>query len=80
MLFIDLARFQIINDTMGHHVGDQFLIEVSIRIAGCIRENDIVARLGGDEFVILLDMITGVDDAEEIAQRIISSVALPFYI
>lgn len=80
VLFIDLDRFKIINDTMGHHVGDQFLIEVSLRIAGCIRDNDILARLGGDEFVILLDMISSVDDAEEIAQRIITSVAKPFLI
>lgn len=80
VLFIDLDRFKIINDTMGHHVGDQFLIEVSLRIAGCIRDNDILARLGGDEFVILLDMISSVDDAEEIAQRIISSVGKAFLI
>ncbi len=80
VLFIDLDRFKIINDTMGHHVGDQFLIEVSLRIAGCIRDNDILARLGGDEFVILLDMISSVDDAEEIAQRIIASVGKPFLI
>ena len=79
-LFIDLDRFKIINDTMGHHVGDLFLIEVSLRIAGCIRDNDILARLGGDEFVILLDMIQNIDDAEEIAQRIISAVGSPFYI
>lgn len=80
VLFIDLDRFKNINDTMGHHVGDQFLIEVSLRIAGCIRDNDILARLGGDEFVILLDMISSVDDAEEIAQRIISSVGKAFFI
>ena len=46
VLFIDLDRFKIINDTMGHHAGDEFLIEVSLRIANCIRENDILARLG----------------------------------
>lgn len=80
VLFIDLDRFKIINDTMGHHVGDQFLIEVSLRIASCIRENDILARLGGDEFVILLDMIQSLEDAEEIAQRIIMAVGSPFFI
>lgn len=80
VLFIDLDRFKIINDTMGHHVGDQFLIEVSLRIAGCIRDNDILARLGGDEFVILLDMIQSLDDAEEITQRIITSVGAPYYV
>ena len=80
VLFIDLDRFKIINDTMGHHVGDQFLIEVSLRISSCIRENDILARLGGDEFVILLDLIQDMDDAEEIAQRIIMSVGAAFFI
>lgn len=80
VLFIDLDRFKKINDSLGHHAGDQFLIEVSIRISSCIRDNDILARIGGDEFVILLDMLANIEDAEEIAQRIIETVAKPFLI
>lgn len=80
VLFIDLDRFKIINDTLGHHAGDEFLIEVSLRIASCIRDIDILARLGGDEFVILLNEIQSLDDVEEISERIITSVGSPFYI
>jgi diguanylate cyclase (GGDEF)-like protein len=80
VLFIDLDRFKLINDTLGHQAGDGFLIEVSLRIAGCIREQDILARLGGDEFVILLNDVLSLDDVEEIAERIIVSVGQPFYI
>ncbi len=78
VLFIDLDRFKKINDTLGHHAGDQFLIDVSERITECIRDNDTLARLGGDEFVILLNLMTSKDDAEDIAQRIISKIAKPF--
>ncbi|WP_068546261.1 putative bifunctional diguanylate cyclase/phosphodiesterase [Thalassotalea crassostreae] len=80
VLFIDLDRFKIINDTLGHHVGDKLLVQIADRIAQCIRGNDILARLGGDEFVILLDSISSNDDAEEIATRIIEAIALPFTI
>ena len=57
VLFIDLDRFKMINDTLGHHAGDQFLIEISQRLRECVRDNDILARLGGDEFVVLLDSL-----------------------
>ncbi|MFT4941078.1 MAG: diguanylate cyclase (GGDEF)-like protein [Paraglaciecola sp.] len=78
VLFIDLDRFKQINDSLGHHTGDQFLIEVSTRIAKCIRGHDLLARFGGDEFVILLDNFEQSVDVEEIAARIISSIAKPF--
>ena len=80
VLFIDLDRFKVINDTLGHHVGDQLLVQISERIAQCIRGNDILARLGGDEFVILLDSLVHHDDAEEIALRIIETIKEPFNI
>jgi diguanylate cyclase (GGDEF)-like protein len=78
VLFIDLDRFKMINDTLGHHAGDQFLIEISHRLRDCVRDNDISARLGGDEFVVLLDSLQSLDDIEEIASRIITSIAQPF--
>lgn len=80
VLFIDLDRFKVVNDTLGHHVGDQILIEISNRLADCVRGNDILARLGGDEFVILLDSLGHHDDAEEIAFRVIDTINQPFNI
>ncbi|WP_448549473.1 EAL domain-containing protein [Thalassotalea fusca] len=78
VLFIDLDRFKMINDTLGHHAGDLFLIEIANRLSECVRENDILARLGGDEFVILLDSLQSQDDVEEVAARIIAAVEKPF--
>ncbi|WP_412972699.1 EAL domain-containing protein [Glaciecola sp. MF2-115] len=78
VLFIDLDRFKVINDTMGHHAGDEFLVEVSHRIALCKRGHDLLARLGGDEFVILLDNFEDVKAVEEVASRVINSVSMPF--
>ncbi|HET7035190.1 MAG TPA: EAL domain-containing protein [Thermomicrobiaceae bacterium] len=70
VLFIDLDRFKVINDRLGHLVGDQVLIAVAERVAGCLRPGDTVARLGGDEFVVLLDDIRSRDDAVTVATRI----------
>lgn len=78
VMFIDLDRFKVINDTLGHHAGDEFLKEVSQRIQSCIRDHDLLARLGGDEFIILLTAFESEDDCEEVASRIIESVAKPF--
>ena len=77
LLFIDLDRFKLINDTLGHHIDDLFLIEVSRRLQQAVREHDLVARLGGDEFVILLGKIQHEVDAEEVAERLIESVRQP---
>ncbi|MCO4799194.1 MAG: EAL domain-containing protein [Colwelliaceae bacterium] len=78
VLFIDLDRFKVINDTLGHHAGDEFLIEIAARLSDCVRDNDTLARLGGDEFVILLDSLQSQDDVEEVASRIISAIEKPF--
>ena len=78
LLFIDLDRFKQINDSLGHHVGDAFLIEVSKRLLSTVREHDLVARLGGDEFVVLLSSLLQDSDAEDIAERIIEKVRQPF--
>lgn len=78
VIFIDLDLFKQINDSLGHHAGDQFLIEVTKRIAACVRGHDLLARLGGDEFVILLDSFEDTKDVEEVSSRVIKSVAAPF--
>ena len=70
VLFIDLDRFKVINDSLGHEAGDQLLIDTAQKLQDSIREGDIVARLGGDEFVILLKQINDVENAIAIAERI----------
>lgn len=78
ILFMDLDRFKIINDSLGHFVGDQLLVEVAQRLQACVRSTDTVARFGGDEFAILLDEIKETDEASITADRIQQSLSLPF--
>lgn len=80
LLFIDLDRFKQINDSLGHHVGDAFLVEVSKRLLSTVREHDVAARLGGDEFVVLLTSLMQPSDAEDVAERIIDKIRQPFYL
>jgi len=80
VLFIDLDRFKIVNDTMGHEMGDKLLIELSDRLKQCIRGIDTVARLGGDEFAVLLDGILNDQRALEVANRIQTLLSQPFHL
>jgi diguanylate cyclase (GGDEF)-like protein/PAS domain S-box-containing protein len=80
VLFLDLDRFKIINDTLGHEVGDRLLQAVARRLKGCVREVDTVARIGGDEFVTVLVNIHEAGDAERIARKIIKSLSQPYQI
>ena len=77
IMFIDLDRFKIINDTLGHQVGDELLREVACRLSAVIRETDFVARLGGDEFVVILPGITTPADAAVVANKIIAALSSP---
>jgi diguanylate cyclase (GGDEF)-like protein len=70
VLFLDLDRFKIVNDSLGHHAGDQLLIAVAKRLSQALREIDTVARLGGDEFAILLEELADLRDASRVAERI----------
>ena len=79
-LFLDLDRFKIINDSLGHMVGDQLLVGIAHRLEACLRPGDTVARLGGDEFTILLEDLASTDDAIEVARRVQEAVTQPFNI
>ncbi|AOV17193.1 hypothetical protein BJI67_09080 [Acidihalobacter aeolianus] len=80
VMFIDLDRFKIVNDTLGHIIGDQLLRAVGRRVQTCLREGDTLARLGGDEFVVLLPQVTHRDAAATVCRKIIDSLAPPFMI
>jgi diguanylate cyclase (GGDEF)-like protein len=76
--FLDLDRFKLINDTLGHEAGDQLLQEVAVRLRGCVRDSDTVARLGGDEFVVLLPDLTDGKYAAKVAQKILLQIGRDF--
>jgi diguanylate cyclase (GGDEF)-like protein/PAS domain S-box-containing protein len=78
LILLDLDRFKEINDTLGHHYGDQLLKETAQRLKKCIRESDTVARLGGDEFTIILSELDDHRHAERVAQSILQSLAASF--
>ena len=77
LVFLDLDRFKVINDSLGHSAGDKLLIEMSQRLVECTREEDTVARLGGDEFALLLEQVRGPEDAVRVAERVLERLADP---
>ncbi|AFZ67433.1 putative bifunctional diguanylate cyclase/phosphodiesterase [Deinococcus peraridilitoris] len=78
VLFVDLDRFKLVNDTFGHEVGDALLLEASARIAGCIRPSDLLVRVGGDEFVVVLGPLQDTAAVEVVVQRILSRLTQPY--
>jgi diguanylate cyclase (GGDEF)-like protein len=78
LLCIDLDRFKYINDTLGHHIGDRFLQQVSVRLAARIRASDTLARTGGDEFTAVISDIRDQHDAEKLAEALIACLGDPF--
>ncbi len=79
LLFLDLDRFKLVNDTLGHQAGDQILIQTAERLVDVVRESDTVCRLGGDEFVVLLGGLHSPDEAADVARAIIAAVDQPFF-
>ncbi len=77
VIFLDLDRFKLVNDSLGHTAGDEMLVESARRLEGAVRPGDTVARLGGDEFAVLLEDIGDIDDALRVAERIQSSLKKP---
>ena len=80
LLYLDLDRFKIVNDNLGHLVGDKLLIAVAKRLVNALREEDTISRLGGDEFVILMENTETTEDVENVAKTIINSLKKPFEI
>ena len=80
VLFLDLDRFKLVNDSLGHHVGDRLLVAVARRLESALRPGDTVARLGGDEFTILLDDVCDAREATVIAERVQQTLQDPFHL
>jgi diguanylate cyclase (GGDEF)-like protein len=78
VLFVDIDRFKGVNDTLGHAIGDQLLVEIATRLSQVVRPTDTVGRLSGDEFAIALAHLTHAEDAGIVAQKVVASLAEPF--
>lgn len=77
VMYLDLDKFKMVNDTLGHVAGDELLVSVAVRLRGSFRPADLVSRQGGDEFVVLMAPGTGMVEATAAAERILAAVALP---
>ena len=80
LLYIDIDRFKLVNDSLGHGAGDEVLQEVAQRLAACVREPDVVARLAGDEFVLLLEHVSLPETASKVAQRVLRVLEPPMQV
>ena len=78
VLFIDLDQFKLVNDTLGHRLGDMLLTAIGQRLRNCVQETDTVARLGGDEFAVIRTTLTGPDQASRLADQIVEAIATPY--
>jgi diguanylate cyclase (GGDEF)-like protein len=78
VMFLDLDRFKLVNDTLGHHAGDVLLVQVAERVSAVLRKTDTLARFGGDEFVVLCEETSGADTIEHVAERVRAAFDDPF--
>lgn len=78
LMFVDLDGFKWINDTLGHHVGDELLVQVARRLRSCVREQDTAARLGGDEFTLVIQDVADGEDLLPIGEKVVSLLSTPF--
>jgi diguanylate cyclase (GGDEF)-like protein/PAS domain S-box-containing protein len=79
LILIDLDRFKLINDTLGHQVGDEVLIEISHRLRSCVRGSDVVARLGGDEFVVVFSAVRDAEFVSQMCRKILACLVEPVF-
>lgn len=80
VLFLDLDRFKMINDTLGHDIGDRLLMQLADRLQPCLRQEDTVARLGGDEFTVLLENVLHLTDVSKVASKLLDAIGKPFIV
>jgi diguanylate cyclase (GGDEF)-like protein len=80
VLFLDVDQFKVINDSLGHGLGDQLLLAVAERLQASVREGDTVARQGGDEFILLLPWIANAVDAAKVARKVLEAIRQPFHL
>lgn len=80
IMFIDIDRFKVVNDSLGHEGGDAVLVEAAKRIRACLRASDTACRIGGDEFIVILERLTASDDAAQVATRLIQKFSEPMKI
>ncbi|HCX00381.1 MAG TPA: bifunctional diguanylate cyclase/phosphodiesterase, partial [Pantoea sp.] len=78
LMLIDLDRFKNINDTYGHHAGDELIIAVAQRLSGLVRASDTVGRIGGDEFILVMPEVENIGQVQALAQRILDALSQPF--
>lgn len=78
VFYINLDRFKVVNDSLGHVVGDQLLVGVAERLLGCLRHNDVAARPGGDEFVLIIEDVSTINGAANVAERVFEAIGMPF--
>jgi diguanylate cyclase (GGDEF)-like protein/PAS domain S-box-containing protein len=80
LIYLDLDNFKVVNDSLGHQIGDELLVQVARLLVACVRDTDTVSRLGGDEFVVLLSDVGNPENVVEVSQKILKSMAKPFKI